>query len=200
MAEFKFSCPRCKQHIQCDSSYVGSQINCPLCRQAIIVPPAPPSAAPAGEPVFHIKKSTLKTTALITASILLVAALAMTAIHFFAGPKIVKFRAYVDGTDVVKLQGKSLWIEHLEWQLPNKVTIDGKKWNPAWDGNTSAPYALSRAFNQRNPKNIKLSTRLGRGTVSIMEMPTPENQETLAIKVDDGPYGGADWYEFTISW
>jgi outer membrane lipoprotein-sorting protein len=45
MAEFKFSCPGCGQHIQCDASYSGAQIACPACQQAIVVPQAPPSSA-----------------------------------------------------------------------------------------------------------------------------------------------------------
>ena len=45
MAEFKFSCPHCGQHIECDAGYSGAQINCPSCQQAIVVPQAPPSAA-----------------------------------------------------------------------------------------------------------------------------------------------------------
>jgi len=45
MAEFKFSCPQCGQHIQCDTGYVGAQINCPACQQSIVVPQAPHSAA-----------------------------------------------------------------------------------------------------------------------------------------------------------
>jgi outer membrane lipoprotein-sorting protein len=45
MAEFKFSCPQCNQHIQCDTGYAGMQINCPTCQQAIVVPQAPRSAA-----------------------------------------------------------------------------------------------------------------------------------------------------------
>jgi outer membrane lipoprotein-sorting protein len=52
MAEFKFSCPQCGQHIQCDPGYSGVQINCPSCQQAIVVPQAPRSAAaPAAPPV-----------------------------------------------------------------------------------------------------------------------------------------------------
>jgi len=46
MAEFKFSCPQCSQHILCDTGYAGQQINCPTCKQAIIVPQAPESATP----------------------------------------------------------------------------------------------------------------------------------------------------------
>ena len=45
MAEFKFSCPQCGQHIQCDGVYSGAQINCPSCQQAIVVPQAPSAAA-----------------------------------------------------------------------------------------------------------------------------------------------------------
>jgi hypothetical protein len=45
MAEFKFSCPQCGQHIQCDPGYSGAQINCPSCQQAIVVPEAPHSTA-----------------------------------------------------------------------------------------------------------------------------------------------------------
>lgn len=52
MADFKFSCPGCGQHISCDVGYSGMQINCPSCKQAIIVPQAPRSAAapPAAPP------------------------------------------------------------------------------------------------------------------------------------------------------
>lgn len=46
MAEFKFSCPQCNQRIQCDAGYAGTQINCPSCHQAIIVPQAPGASAP----------------------------------------------------------------------------------------------------------------------------------------------------------
>ena len=38
MAEFKFNCPKCGQHIQCDGSYSGRQINCPQCQTACVVP------------------------------------------------------------------------------------------------------------------------------------------------------------------
>jgi outer membrane lipoprotein-sorting protein len=52
MAEFKFSCPQCGQHIQCDPGYSGVQINCPSCQQAIVVPQVPrAAAAPAAPPV-----------------------------------------------------------------------------------------------------------------------------------------------------
>ena len=49
MAEFKFPCPQCAQHIECDTGYAGMKINCPACQQSILVPPPPRiAAAPAG--------------------------------------------------------------------------------------------------------------------------------------------------------
>lgn len=36
--EFKFFCPNCGQHIQCNSGYSGRQIVCPGCQNQILVP------------------------------------------------------------------------------------------------------------------------------------------------------------------
>ena len=49
MAELKFSCPHCGQHIECGEPWSGRQIQCPACQNHLIVPhlPAPPAAAPA---------------------------------------------------------------------------------------------------------------------------------------------------------
>ena len=41
MSEFKFSCPHCEQHIQCDSKFSGKQIQCPGCNHLIVIPPSP---------------------------------------------------------------------------------------------------------------------------------------------------------------
>jgi DNA-directed RNA polymerase subunit RPC12/RpoP len=200
MAEFKFTCPQCKQHIQCDASYVGSPINCPACKQSIVVPPVPPSVVAPGERVIQIKVSTLRMAGLLALSVLMAAGIIMAAVHFLAGPKTLTFKAYVDGSDIIKLRGGQLWIEHQDWQLPARMTINGKKWSPAWDGKTSQPYDLRPAFRPHNAEKIRLTKRLGRGAISIPERPTPANQETLSIKLDDGDFGAADWYEFVVSW
>jgi DNA-directed RNA polymerase subunit RPC12/RpoP len=200
MPEFKFSCPKCHQPVQCDSTFAGSQINCPLCGQAITVPPATPSLTAPGERTLQVKASTLKTVTLIGLSVLLAVGMVLLAVHFLAGPTTLTFRAFVDGTDVVKLSGNKLWIEHQVFTRPDKISINGKKWNPVWNGNTSMPYDLSPAFHPRHAENIKLINRAGRGTITILEMPSPENQQTLSIQVDDGPYPGADWYELAVSW
>ena len=48
MAEFKFPCPFCSQHIQCDEAYTGAQVNCPHCSNLLTIPS--PSGAPVSEP------------------------------------------------------------------------------------------------------------------------------------------------------
>jgi hypothetical protein len=81
MPEFKFTCPHCRQHIQCDISYAGSQINCPSCRQAITVPAAP-TVVPSGERTIQIRISTLRKAALIGLGIFLVAGIVTVALYF----------------------------------------------------------------------------------------------------------------------
>jgi hypothetical protein len=41
MSEFKFSCPHCDQHLQCDEQYSGRQIQCPGCDHLIRIPSVP---------------------------------------------------------------------------------------------------------------------------------------------------------------
>lgn len=200
MVEFNFSCPRCGQNIQCATSYSGKQINCPVCQKPIMVPPALSSVAQPGERVIQIKVSTLRRAAIIGLCLLLGVVIIAWPIYFFAGTRKMTFKAYVDGTDVVKLRGQNVWIEHQSWNLPIKISVNGKKWDPQWNGSTSALYKLGWGFIQHRAANIKLTRHIGRGTITILEMPTSENQETLSIQMDDGAFGGADWYEFVVSW
>ena len=68
MAEIKFSCSHCGQHVLCDASYVGAQINCPGCQQLITVSPEPPTAAieaPASQPGPGISRNILIITVLV---------------------------------------------------------------------------------------------------------------------------------------
>jgi hypothetical protein len=89
MAEFKFACPQCAQNIQCGTGYAGMQINCPTCKQPIVVPPAPavPPAAPSrvirqGTPALATGRSpvpgkshTLRNALMIAAAVIVLAGL-----------------------------------------------------------------------------------------------------------------------------
>jgi hypothetical protein len=56
MADLKFSCPQCGQHIGYEEAWAGVQIECPACHNSIIVPQlqrplaAPPASIPVSEP------------------------------------------------------------------------------------------------------------------------------------------------------
>jgi hypothetical protein len=45
MSEFKFSCPHCDQHLQCDERLGGKQIQCPACKHLIVIPLSPAQQA-----------------------------------------------------------------------------------------------------------------------------------------------------------
>jgi DNA-directed RNA polymerase subunit RPC12/RpoP len=45
MSEFKFSCPKCGQHLQCDEQYAGREIQCPGCNVLMRIPPVPGKTA-----------------------------------------------------------------------------------------------------------------------------------------------------------
>jgi outer membrane lipoprotein-sorting protein len=122
MAEFKFSCPGCGQHIQCDVGYSGAQIACPSCRQTIIVPQAPPSiavpsatpppppalgtrqstaapaagrrfaGAPGAQPPVKPKSGALRNVIIITASVVILAGLG-AGVLFFGIPKYKEHKA-----------------------------------------------------------------------------------------------------------
>ena len=62
MPEFNFPCPQCRQQIQCDTGYAGTQINCPACQQPIAVPRiAPPIAVPTAKPKTRVLRNILIT-------------------------------------------------------------------------------------------------------------------------------------------
>ena len=111
-------------------------------------------------------------------------------------------RVFIDGSDVVKLSGNRLWFEHETFKLPEKaISVNGKAWSPNWKDNESSAFeGISPAFTPRDPQKIQISKRAGRGEVTIVEMPTTENNETLAFRISDSDFNGADWYEIAVSW
>jgi DNA-directed RNA polymerase subunit RPC12/RpoP len=45
MNEFKFNCPHCNQHLQCDEQHSGREIQCPSCNVLLRIPPVPGNTA-----------------------------------------------------------------------------------------------------------------------------------------------------------
>ena len=87
--------------------------------------------------------------------------------------------AQLDGTDKLKLTNDQLTLHHIEFNYPEEINY--KVFMPI-------------------PKNQSLKYRLikeqGRGDVNIIEYPTPLNNFSLLIKVDDGSYPSHDFYRF----
>ena len=118
------------------------------------------------------------------------------------GPqRALTISADVDGSDVVKVSGNKLWIEHEEFQLPQRIILNNKVWIPQWTTNVSAPYeGLQPPFAPRDPQKIQVSKKAGRGIVTITQRPSAENDQTLSIRIDDNEQGGADRYTIRVTW
>jgi len=109
--------------------------------------------------------------------------------------------ADIDGSDVVKVSGNKLWIEHEDFQLPKRIIVNGKVWIPQWTTNVSTPFeGLQPPFAPRDLQKIKVSKKAGRGTVTITQRPSAENDQTLGIRIDDNEQPGADRYTIRVVW
>jgi hypothetical protein len=116
-------------------------------------------------------------------------------------PHVLAFRAVVDGSDVVKVSGRQLWIEHQEFEQPTQIFINGKPWHPVWTDKVSGHFQdLSPAFHPGGSAKVKLTQLKGRGSVSIIQLPTSANDQTLAFRIDDNSAGGADTYQISVTW
>jgi hypothetical protein len=111
-------------------------------------------------------------------------------------------RIFVDGSDVIKVSGNRLWIEHDTASLPGKlIYVNGQTWTPSWKEKVSSEFVgLNPPLKMRVGNKIQIATLVGRGVVSIEQFPSAENDQTLAVRINDDEFGGADWYEVSISW
>ena len=77
------------------------------------------------------------------------------------GPRrALTISADVDGSDVVKVSGNKLWIEHEDFQLPKRIIVNDKVWIPQWTTNVSAPFeGLQPPFAPRDPGKSKYQKR-----------------------------------------
>jgi hypothetical protein len=123
---------------------------------------------------------------------------------------IIKIRALIDGADMLKIQCNKVWFEHESWELPGRwqgrdenTLVNDAPWHPVWHFfvDRSKPYGeLQPAFAPTSPAEIKLKKLTGPGTVKITQLPDAENNQTLAISIDNRSSFGADPYELAIEW
>ncbi|MBN2313731.1 MAG: hypothetical protein JXM79_07355, partial [Sedimentisphaerales bacterium] len=113
-----------------------------------------------------------------------------------------------------KINSNALWYEHHSYNLPGKwwngadkiqydepTYINGTAWKPEWLAMVSKPYRFEQSIPlEENQDHIRVTKIVGRGSVSITEMPQQANNYTLSILLDDNRYNAAQWYEFVIQW
>jgi beta-lactamase regulating signal transducer with metallopeptidase domain len=109
------------------------------------------------------------------------------------------FKATIDGSDTFHIREDRAWYEHHQWKHPFGTTlINGEEWTPEWETPRLSSPATLGTVPFKNSQIIRIKKRAGRGTISITEKPTIENNYTLSILINDGGYGGEDTYEFDL--
>src|SRR5579859_4773507 len=71
MADIKFSCSQCGQHISCDAPWAGHQIQCPACQANLTVPQA--QSAPAAPAISRVSQPPAPSRAKLSAGVTQVA-------------------------------------------------------------------------------------------------------------------------------
>ncbi len=162
-----------------------------------------------GQPLIKNPKKTMQTmnnkTLWIGSAIGVICVAFAVALPVFLigyGQHQLTVKAFIDASDVVKVSGNRLWFEHETGTLPGRnIFVNGEAWSPSWTNNLSTEFVgLKPAFRPRDPQKIQITKRVGRGTVSVAQFPSPANDDTLAVRIDDVDFPGADWYEVVISW
>ncbi len=93
----------------------------------------------------------------------------------------MRWSGTVDGSDLIKIHGDRVWIEHLAA-------------NPIQNAHFELPNPLPAAN-----VNLQLRQMQGRGRVQIVEQPSPRNNYTATVRIDD-PQSGPDFYSFELTW
>ncbi len=112
----------------------------------------------------------------------------------------VTIKMRVDGSDVVKIGGGRLWIEHGGAKKPTGIAVNGVNWEPTWKGNTSEMFTgFSAALAPFVEAKVSVKQAKGRGETTVVEPPTTQNNQTLSFRIQDGG-SGADEHEVHVSW
>jgi hypothetical protein len=120
----------------------------------------------------------------------------------------ITIKALIDGSDILKIQAHKIWYEHESWDLPGHwqgrdepTLINNEPWHPKWNAGTSDEFEnLQPSFEPRSPSSIVLIKLAGRGDAKITQWPSPDNNQTLGIHLNDEQYQGAAWYTVVIKW
>lgn len=102
-------------------------------------------------------------------------------------------------SDVIKVQNGNLWIEHVAFEKPVEMTVNGSRWKPDWNGKTSSRFEFKSPLEPFGNATVQVKQVQGRSKLENVELPSAQNGQTLSIKVVDSPLG-VDTYEIRIRW
>jgi CubicO group peptidase (beta-lactamase class C family) len=125
----------------------------------------------------------------------------------------ITIRALIDGSDVVKVRGDTMWYEHLNHAVPGAwvgdddhsgdepTVVNGVEWVPQWDGKTSEAFtAAGGLLPAARAVTVTAVAVSARGKVAVLAQPSEKNDYTLSVMLDDDPQDGAEWYEVQLRW
>lgn len=129
----------------------------------------------------------------------------------------LRIRAYIDGYSQLVIRGNTVYWHHIGSDAPGRWSVDnhndptilnGVEWYPTWP---DIPDAANRDCNCDSsmftgltaalPDNQRFALNLiqARHSAYISQQPSTDNNYTLIIDFDDGPPGGAEWYEVEVA-
>ncbi len=94
--------------------------------------------------------------------------------------EIMDWQGKVDGLDILRIHGNSCFVEHIK----NKKI-------------TSMKFKIRKNLINSN-KNLTIKKISGRGNIYIYQYPSPFNNNTLSIILDDVNFSGSDFYHFKL--
>jgi len=92
------------------------------------------------------------------------------------------WRGEVDGTDLIRIQGSGVTIDHVRAQPIRNQRVD-----------YTAPLPAAKV-------EVALYTERARGTVEVIQQPSYANNYTAIVRVDDGKFSGSDVYDVYLYW
>jgi len=124
-------------------------------------------------------------------------------------------RTLIDGKDTLYIRGNTMWFVHEAYQFPGKwagqdvptYINQDQHWYMQWNGTISDvvtiedPRGALPASGVWGPDNMRVkfyTPSFGKATVA--EYPTPENNHTLILDLDDVEPHGAHWFYIDVDW
>ena len=131
-----------------------------------------------------------------------------------------EIQADFDGRDWLVIQGETVRWQHFDFtpvglhnpnypatvisSSANGVSlVNGASWIPSWPNGTgsgawSSTYEALIPALPPSPKWVSLNVVTGRGTVSIVQLPSAENTDTLIVEFNDGAFSSDALYDVQI--